>query len=278
MLGILALFGPSAFGFEIGFLSLAYSVVLVAYALWAMRLTVVFRDDESLGLLLSIFDVTLTLPLIVWGSGPSWLAAPLVAMWGAGFLGSLTDRRGARTARSTTSTPLVDPVTKFYSRNRFSEAIEAEAERAASRRESFALVTLRVQRYGELLACNGPDAVDRALASLARRASHELGPVAEGYRLSDDLLAVIVPTRGPIEASEQAGALSRAANGRLIDGRRVDTFVGYAVFPRDGRTPTELLRAAEGSTPARVASRTHVGETAERAGRVAVAGSQVALG
>lgn len=277
--GILALLGPPAFGIEVGFLSGIYSVVLVAYALWALRLTVVFRDDENLGLLLSLFDLALTFPFLLWGAGPTWSAAGCVAIWTGGFVASARAKRGLRSTRSVAARSLIDPASGFNAGHRFPAAVEVETEIAAQRRTAFAVVTVRVLRYEELLACHGPDAVDRAIGALSRRARHELGPDAEGFRLSDDLFALVAPTYGPVETAERAGALSRAVNGRLIDGRRVDSFVGYAVFPRDGRTARELVEAAEGSTPARAAGRATSDVRGAAGGtRVAVSGSQAVLG
>lgn len=277
VLGVLALLGPPAFGMQVGFLSGVYSVVLVLYALWALRLTVVFRDDENLGFLLCLFDVALTLPFILWGSGPTWLAAASVILWMGGFHASMRLKSTRRSARSVAAARLIDVASGFYSGHRFSAAVQTEIEIADGRGSAFAVVTVRVQRYGELLACHGPEAVDRAIAALSRRSRRELGPDAEGYRLADDLLALIVPTLGPVEAAERAGALSKAANGRLIDRRRVDSFVGYAVFPRDGHTARGLVEAAEHSTPARTAGRVVVGGRVA-GGRVVVGGSQVVLG
>jgi len=272
VLVVLALFGPSAFGIQMGFLSAIYSVTLVLYGLWALRLTVVFRDDENLGYLLCLFDVAFTVPFALWGSGPTWFAAAGVVMWTGGFLASVRIKGGGRSARCTAAAPLIDRVSGLNSGHRFSSAVQTEIEAPGARGSAFAVVTVRVQRYDELLACHGPEAVDRVIASLGRRSRRELGHDAEGYRLADDLLALIVPTCGPVEAAERAGALSKAANGRLIDGRRIDSFVGYAAFPRDGRTARALVEAAERSTPARTAGRTAGG------GRVAVGGSQVVLG
>lgn len=278
VLGILALFGPPAFGIQVGFFSAIYSVALVLYALWALRLTVVFHDDENLGFLLCLFDVAFTVPFILWGSGPPWLAAVSVILWMGGFFASMRIKSGRRSTRSFAAAPLIDVASGFFSGHRFTAALQTETEVADARGSACAVVTVRVQRYSELLACHGPDAVDRAIAALSRRSRRELGPDAEGYRLADDLLALIVPTRGPVEAAERAGALSKAANGRLIDGRRVDSFVGYAVFPRDGQTARELVEAAERSTPARAAGRVVVGGRVAVGDRVAVGGSQAVLG
>ena len=91
LLGLLALLGPFAFDLRVGLLSGLYSLILIGYALWALRLTVVFRDDAGLGYLLALFDVALTLPLVLWGR-PSWALAPLVGAWVAGLTASIVIR------------------------------------------------------------------------------------------------------------------------------------------------------------------------------------------
>jgi len=83
VIGVLAQFGPPAFGIPPSVFSACYALLLVGYAVWALRLTVVFHDDDSLGYLLTLFDVALTLPLAVWGT-ESWMIGPLVGLWGAG--------------------------------------------------------------------------------------------------------------------------------------------------------------------------------------------------
>src|SRR3990170_16495 len=88
LLGLLALFGPSVFDLRVGLFSALYSLILILYALWALRLTVVFRDDLGLGYLLALFDVALTLPLVLWGR-PTWLLTPLVASWIVGLAASV---------------------------------------------------------------------------------------------------------------------------------------------------------------------------------------------
>ncbi len=65
--GLLAVLGPPAFGFKVGALVALYSILLVAYSLWSLRLTVVFPNDSSLGYLLCLFDAALVMPLLVWG-------------------------------------------------------------------------------------------------------------------------------------------------------------------------------------------------------------------
>src|SRR5680860_1850366 len=109
LLGLLALFGPSVFGLRVGLFSALYAFALIVYALWALRLTVVFRDDLGLGYLLALFDVALTLPLVLWGR-PTWLLTPLVGSWIVGLATSVFIRSRQEKALSRRDL-LVDPAT-----------------------------------------------------------------------------------------------------------------------------------------------------------------------
>src|SRR3990170_678762 len=127
VLGLLALFGPSVFGLRVGLFSALYSLILIVYALWSLRLTVVFRDDLGLGYLLALFDVALTLPLVVWGR-PTWLLAPLVGAWIVGLAASVVIRWREEKSRAR-SNVRVDPATGLRTSSCFRERVrEQEVE------------------------------------------------------------------------------------------------------------------------------------------------------
>ncbi|MHB1345782.1 MAG: diguanylate cyclase domain-containing protein [Thermoleophilia bacterium] len=252
LLGVLAALGPSAFGLRVGLLSGLYSLILLVYGLWALRLTVVFRDDPGLGYLLSLFDVALTVPLVLWGR-PTWLLAPLVTAWVLGLLASVTIR-GFEDRVRTRVEALVDPASGLRTSACFREFVRDEGASVASG-GCFAVLTVRVHRFQELVAYYGRDSAERALIAVSRRASREAGERIEAFRLSEDLLALAVPTCGSLAAAELAALVSKSSNRRLVEGRKIDTFVGYAVFPRDGRTADELVASAEATTTARTAWR-----------------------
>ncbi|GAB4250346.1 MAG: hypothetical protein Kow00122_07880 [Thermoleophilia bacterium] len=270
MFGALALFGPPAFGIRVGFLSGVYALALFVYALWALRLTVVFRDDDGLGYLLSLFDGVFTLPLLLWGSERR-LAPAVIGLWVGGLAVSVAARRRER-SRIRERQSAVDEVTGLGGPGLFARAVDDEGQLAAARRSCFGLVTVRVHRYEEMAAYYGREAAERAVAALGRRTLRELGSEGEGFRLAPDVLAFLVPGCGSVRSAELAAAVSRAVNSRLVDGRRVDCFVGYAVGPRDGVTAAALLHAAECTSPART------GVRPAGIGRVAVGGSRVAVG
>lgn len=252
LLGVLAALGPSAFGLRVGLLSGLYSLILVVYALWALRLTVVFRDDPGLGYLLSFFDVALTVPLALWGR-PTWLLAALVCAWVAGLIASVMIR-GREDRTRARREALVDPTSGLRTSACFREFVREEGA-AVTPDGCFAVLTVRVHRFQEIVAYYGREAAERAVVAIARRASREAGERIEAFRLSEDLLALAVPACGSLAAAELAAAVSKGANRRLVEGRKIDTFVGYAVFPRDGATADELVANAEATTAARPAWR-----------------------
>lgn len=252
LLGLVALLGPSAFGLRVGLLSGLYSLILIAYALWSLRLTVTFRDDAGLGYLLCLFDVALTLPLAMWGN-PTWLTGLLVAAWVLSMGSSVAIRRREdRTERTRRNGPrLVDQATGLRTSVCFRDLVREQVESAEDGGPTFGVMIVRVHRFEELVAYYGRDAAETALGAVARRATREVGRDVEAFRLASDLVGLAWPVLGSVEASERAAAVSRAVNQRLVEGRKIDSFVGYAVFPRDGRTVDDLLVSADASTSVR---------------------------
>lgn len=241
VLGVLALFGPPAFGLHSGWFTFLYGFLLVAYAVWAMRLTVLFHDDDHVGYLLTLFDVALTLPLVVWGKEP-WLAGPLVALWVLGLSMSAMLQRRRRSERIAQAGGVVDAGTGFATVSTFLPAVERASSRAVREAEPYGVVSLRVHRFQELVSMNGRSAADRSLHTLGRRVLQEVRE-AEPFRLRDDELVFLVPGACAGDLADLAIKAS-ASCARLVDGRRLDASLGYAVCPRDGYDATELLRAA----------------------------------
>jgi GGDEF domain-containing protein len=263
--GVLALFGPPAFGLRPGWFTVLYGLLLVGYAFWAMRLTVLFHDDDHLGYLLTLFDVALTTPLVIWGR-EAWLAGPLVVLWLAGLSTSAVLQRRRRVQRWAQASGTQDPATGFATIGGFVPAVEQASSKTVRSDEPYGLLALRVHRFGELVALNGRTVADRSLHVLGRRVMQE-ARVAEPFRLQDDELVFLVPGAGAGELAALAAAAG-AACGRLVEGRRVDTSLGYAVCPRDGYDAAELLRVAGTSFRERPALSRDVAATGQA--RVAV--------
>jgi GGDEF domain-containing protein len=271
VLSLLALVGLPVFHLDLGLVGVLYGILLVGYSLWAMRLTVVFHDDDSLGLLLTVLDVALTMPLLLWGA-PRWFLVLLVLAWAVDVVVSVTIRRSARRSRLlAASHSLTDPATGFATRSRFAGSLADVLEAAADNGSSVCLITLTIQRYNENVSYYGAEAAEKSLVAVGRRVLRDLGDPVEVFRLSNDLVAFLLPDCNQVDAAEMALSASRAANSHLVAGRRVDSTVGYALAPRDGRTPADLVRAARESSFVARPLRSAGGGTMAGAGRSQVA-------
>src|SRR5665648_884631 len=162
LLGLLALFGPSVFGLRMGLFSALYSLILIGYALWALRLTVVFRDDAGLGYLLALSDVALTLPLVLWGR-PSWALVPLVGAWVAGLTASIVIRTSEE-RRMAQRDVLVDPATGLRTSSCFRDLVRQQDE-ATGPGDCFGVLTIHIHRFRELVDYFGRDAAERSVAA-----------------------------------------------------------------------------------------------------------------
>jgi GGDEF domain-containing protein len=273
VLTLVALIGMPAFRLQLGWVSVFYGALLVVYSLWALRLTVLFYDDDSVGLLLTTLDVAVTLPFLLWGS-PGWLAFALGAAWVVDLASSVTiQRRVRRVRRISASRDLADPATGFATKARFVKSLRLAVEEAQEGGSPMCLITLNVKRFREMESYYGADAAGTALVAVSRRVLRELGSPVEAFRLADDTVAFVLPGCTVVESAELALSASRAANDHLVGGRRVDSAVGYAIAPRDGITPADLLAAARAATFVARPLKSSGGGTMAGTGR-----SQVAVG
>lgn len=273
VLTLLALVGMPAFRLELGWVAILYGLLLVGYALWALRLTVLFYDDDSVGLLLTVLDVAVTLPLLLWGS-PGWLVLPLGGAWALDLVSSIVIQRRVRQVRQqSASRSLADPVTGFATKVRFAETVSCAIREAEEDGSALCLITLTVQRFREMESYYGPTAAATALVAVSRRVLRDLGDPVEAFRLAEDTVAFLLPGCSTLEAAELALSASRAANDHLVGGRRVDSTVGYAIAPRDGTAPGELLAAARAASFVARPLRSAGGDVMAGGGR-----SQVAVG
>lgn len=274
--GLTAILGPAVFGLQVGGLVIMYAVLLVAYSLWAIRLTVVFPNDSSLGCLLCLLDAALVMPLLAWGTS-LWLFVPLVILWLAGLVVTI---RGARRAAPAASAeePGAEPMvelpqcdsTGYMSRAAFvSDLRMLYKERVGN----FALLVVRLQRYQEAKVLMGAESAGQVLGAMSRRVQREAGGELKGYHITDDRVAFILSGNTLETAGPVAVRARKAANSRLINGRKMEAVVGYAAYPVDGLTPRDLLLAAD-----RRASESAAGAAASALTRPAatIAGSRIA--
>jgi len=244
--GLLAVLGPPAFGFRVGALVALYSVLLVAYSLWSLRLTVVFPNDASLGYLLCLFDAALVMPLLVWGAS-FWLVVPLSILWCAGLAASIRSagaagREGRVEKGLRKAVELETDSTGHMSRTAFVEELRGLY---VQRVESFGLLVVRLQRYQEVRVLMGAEAAGQVLGALSRRVQREAGAGARGYHITEDRIAFILVGQALEEAGPVAARARKAANARLVNGQKLEALVGYSSYPLDGLSPKDLLLAAD---------------------------------
>ncbi len=244
--GLLAVLGPPAFGFKVGALVALYSILLVAYSLWSLRLTVVFPNDSSLGYLLCLFDAALVMPLLVWGAS-FWLVVPLSLLWCGGLVASIRsagaagrDDHGEKDSRRMVA--LETDSTGHMPRAAFVEELR---RLYAQRVESFALLVVRLQRYQEVRVLMGAEAAGQVLGALSRRVQREAGGDLRGYHITEDRIAFILVGEALEEAGPVAARARKAANARLVNGQKMEALVGYSSYPVDGLSPKDLLLAAD---------------------------------
>lgn len=283
---LLAVLGPPAFGLS-SVHAVPYSLLLVLYALWTVHLAATFAGDRALGFLLCLFDAALLVPLPVWGDR-AWLAVPMGLLWAGGLWASVrcvhcapaTARAEPPGGRDRGRTGVAvgsegEGSSPFGARCELVETLRARRCEAEGRGAPCAILVVRLQRYGELVAVSDVEGATRALITLVRRVRWVVeeartpgapagngedwgggnrGPGKDrapggrplGYRVADDRIVVLIPADVP-DLETLAGAARRYATARLVQGRKLEASVGYAYFPADGVTLAELLAAADES-------------------------------
>jgi len=141
-----------------------------------------------------------------------------------------------------------DPLTDLPNRTAFNECIGATVALAGASGESFAVLSLDLDRFKSINDVYGHAAGDALLREVAQR----LSAACEGAflaRIGGDEFAVITPTGAqPAAAEALAGRLHGALDSDIeIDGvtMRVGLTVGVAVFPQDGADALTLAANAD---------------------------------
>lgn len=270
---LIAVLGFPIFGSN-RFLAAVYSILLILYSMWALRLTVVFARDPSLGYLLCFIDVVMLAPLILRG-GTVLRGALLSSLWLAGLYAShysrVCERRKAlrqaaigqkkAPARMHAGSEIGAPkpvIGEFYGLvATFRQQIKSEPT------APFLLLVMEVHRYEELLVLSGEAVAQRALVALTRRAVRAFaeafswtgdsvfapGPI--GYRIDSGRVAFMArfdhgcPGVGPSDLDAVAARVGRVVSARLVDGRKMEVSFSWARFPQDGASLEELITAAQ---------------------------------
>jgi hypothetical protein len=273
-----------------------YTLFLVAYSLWSLRLIRAYSADRRLGYLLSITDAAIILPLLVWTSTRG-IRDVLIALCGLGFAFTFWADR-SRAAMTAAYGDEAHPESHDRRPRSVEGQMESSLERALHVRlrvyettqSRFALIVLRVLRFEEMLAYYGEESAERVMSTLSRRGLRQLGADGQHFILPGGRLAFVFSTGSAgaradgyrdstfelvdsYDVESFAMTLGRKACEHIVDGHRVECAVGWASAPADGLFAEDLLYAAESGAQSTAAFRRVAGSGVPVAGKTrAVAG------
>jgi len=143
-----------------------------------------------------------------------------------------------------------DHLTGLANRFYFMKIFESEIRRALNYQQPLSLLIFRIDRFGEIRDTEGHlagNTILRNIASIAKNCTRSCHFIA---RYGGDTFAVLLPSTKKDHAFRYAENLREriAATDLLIDGKknpvRHTISGGISAFPEDGRSITELTRAA----------------------------------
>jgi diguanylate cyclase (GGDEF)-like protein len=143
---------------------------------------------------------------------------------------------------------LTDELTEIGNRRNFDVRMREEINRSSRFGHAFSLLLLDIdqfKRFNDEFGHPQGDAVLRALGALMRSMSRE-GDVP--CRIGGEEFAFILPETGKAEGLAFAERMRRGVEATIMapDGQRPITIsLGLAAFPEDGKSPEDLLRAAD---------------------------------
>jgi diguanylate cyclase (GGDEF)-like protein len=141
-----------------------------------------------------------------------------------------------------------DPLSGLFNRKLFLERLDLAVREASSRRTTFAVLVLDVDRFKAVNDSLGQGIGDRLIEVVAGRLRDNAKETDVVARLGGDEFAVLVPDAGAGEALSAAQRLLEAMvpSARLGDYEIVVTAsIGIALYPDHGDTGEEILRRAD---------------------------------
>jgi diguanylate cyclase (GGDEF)-like protein len=139
-----------------------------------------------------------------------------------------------------------DELTGLANRRRFLEVTEEELARCLEEEQPFSLVLADLDHLKRINDSHGHAAGDQAIVHAAHALESERGEGEVAARVGGEEFALGLPGRVLEEALTRAnGACGALANGFVSGVGRVTASFGVASAPADGRTASELLKAAD---------------------------------
>jgi diguanylate cyclase (GGDEF)-like protein len=140
---------------------------------------------------------------------------------------------------------LYDTLTQLPNRNNFQHRLTATIAQHARRKSIFSLLLIDLDRFKLINDSFGHDAGDQFLIRTSKILKKNLRHNDMAARLGNDEFAIILETdQAQTMANRLMGELSETLQ---VDDRdvRIHASIGAAIFPRDGRTNSELIKAAD---------------------------------
>ncbi|TSE34842.1 putative diguanylate cyclase AdrA [Tepidimonas fonticaldi] len=145
--------------------------------------------------------------------------------------------------------PVRDPVSGVYNRHHFEEQLRREIDLSLRENREFALVAIRIDRYGELLERLGAAAGERVLQALGRLLRGNTRVMDAPCRLGEERFAVLLSGVGLATAHARMESVRRQCEAQmvLLEGSelRFTVSMGVASFPHTAQDRQALLAAAE---------------------------------
>jgi diguanylate cyclase (GGDEF)-like protein len=142
-----------------------------------------------------------------------------------------------------------DPLTGLCNRTHFAEKLARMLAQAERTGQGCAVLFLDLDNFKQINDVRGHATGDRVLQGVADLLSGQAGGIGEIARWGGDEFVLAMPIEPGSGAALTLGHnLRRGLASPLhagLDRVRVDVTIGIAIFPQDGRTQDELIRAAD---------------------------------
>lgn len=137
-----------------------------------------------------------------------------------------------------------DALTGLANYREFMDTLEREVRRSDRSQHSFAVLLLDLDELKRINDRQGHLAGNRALKRLAAVMKQHCRSTDLGARFGGDEFALLVIDAEPGKAEQIAARIERCVRNDAIE-PAISVSIGTAVYPDDGRTPQELLDAAD---------------------------------